>query len=353
MSGAAVRQDVEAGENAFAVARPGGPSPISHTMQGRAQASQRFIVGKKTLSHLRAASGMLKSLGLLRPMSCIYHDSASQKSLPITDDLSSIIWCTHAGVVILLFVAGLVPFSSVLFLLLALFALASCVQYNLLARHEADQGRPGIAGRMPAWQSAERMHRAAILGMMGTFGFANPALHHLMAAHPTRTTMHNLRLSLMNRDFTDAGEHYYKRGTCSSSLSCFLLQTAVVQMETKQRTVCSHKRKNGPKSAPMPADYEMLLQLDQPDGSTAPPSAAVEEEIASLPTYKFKADKVSSTNLMQLLFMQAFGLCSSVQCFIALVLRVITTVKMLSQDWYQFAYLPAGGSISASWHTGC
>ncbi|KAL0038955.1 hypothetical protein WJX77_003174 [Trebouxia sp. C0004] len=81
------RFDLEAGEPVAAAwngsMQPGPPPVLRH----RAQASQRFIV----------------------------------------------------GVVILLFLAGLVPFSSLLFLLLALFALASCIQYNAIVRQEADQ----------------------------------------------------------------------------------------------------------------------------------------------------------------------------------------------------------------------
>ncbi len=96
--------------------------------------------------------------------------------------------------VILLFLAGLVPFSSVLFLLLALFALASCIQYNAIVRQEADQR----STNEPALQTQNRrlnesLHHASVLSMMGTLGLNSPALH-------------SLRLAMVNRDFDDSGK---------------------------------------------------------------------------------------------------------------------------------------------------
>ena len=111
-----------------------------------------------------------------------------------------------AGVVILLFVAGVVPFSSLLFLLVALFLFASCIQYNVLARTDLQQTRPGAVANVRAWQSTERMQRAAVLSMLNTFGLGNPALQNVMAGQTAGASLHNLRLSMMNRDFTDAGK---------------------------------------------------------------------------------------------------------------------------------------------------
>lgn len=96
--------------------------------------------------------------------------------------------------VILLFLAGLVPFSSLLFLLLALFALASCIQYNAIVRQQAEQhfvDEP--APQLQRRRSNEAFHHAAVLSMMGTLGLSSPAFN-------------NLRLAMLNRDFNDSGE---------------------------------------------------------------------------------------------------------------------------------------------------
>lgn len=90
--------------------------------------------------------------------------------------------------------AGLVPFSSLLFLLLALFALASCIQYNAIVRQEAEHRAPGL--HMQTRRSPESFHQAAVLSMMGTLGLNSPALN-------------NLRLSMLNRDFTAAGKRVF------------------------------------------------------------------------------------------------------------------------------------------------
>ena len=64
MSGVALRQDVEAGENAFTVARAGGSYPLGPglTSQSRAHASQRFVVGMSDCLHT-VISDLFKSLG--------------------------------------------------------------------------------------------------------------------------------------------------------------------------------------------------------------------------------------------------------------------------------------------------
>lgn len=101
---------------------------------------------------------------------------------------------TCAGVVILLFLAGLVPFSSVVFLLVALFALASCIQYNALVRQQAEQQSAAAPGYQPQpFAQPEQFHHAAVLSMMGTLSMTSPALH-------------NLRLAMMNREFSESGK---------------------------------------------------------------------------------------------------------------------------------------------------
>ena len=105
---------------------------------------------------------------------------------------------TCTGVVILLFLAGLVPFSSVVFLLVALFALASCIQYNAIVRQQAEQQSAAAPGyQAQPFTHPERFHHAAVLSMMGTLGVTSPALH-------------NLRLAMMNRDFNESGGLLYK-----------------------------------------------------------------------------------------------------------------------------------------------
>ncbi len=95
-----------------------------------------------------------------------------------------------------------------LFLLLALFALASCIQYNAVVRQEAHQR----SNNEPALQTRnqrlnESLHHAAVFSMMGTLGLNSPALH-------------NLRLAMLNRDFDDSGKQL-----CSSWHSiAFLMQ---------------------------------------------------------------------------------------------------------------------------------
>lgn len=134
------------------------------------------------------------------------------------------------GFIILLFLAGLVPFSSLIFLLLALFVLASCRQYNAIVRQEAEQQTqqdPGI--QLQSRRNAESFHQATVLSMMGTLGLQSSALN-------------NLRLAMLNREFNDT-------------------------------------------------DYEMLLQLDQQgeQGPQHPP--ATEEQLASVPSFTHKADQ--------------------------------------------------------------
>lgn len=95
----------------------------------------------------------------------------------------------HAGVIILLFLAGLLPFSSVVFLLLGMCALSSYIQYIAIVR-QGPERQPSNATGLPAqlFPSAERNRHVAILSMMGTVG------------------MDDLRLSLMNRDFNESGK---------------------------------------------------------------------------------------------------------------------------------------------------
>ena len=95
-----------------------------------------------------------------------------------------------AGVVVLLFLAGLVPFSSLIFLLLAMCALSSYIQYNTLVRQELERqsaptGTPGL--QAPFFMHPEHAHHADVLSSMGTL------------------SLQQLRLSLMNRDFDESG----------------------------------------------------------------------------------------------------------------------------------------------------
>lgn len=93
-----------------------------------------------------------------------------------------------AGVVILLFLAGLVPFSSLLFLLLAMCALSSYIQYTAIVRQEVERQSTNTPGSQAQLLSnAERNRHVAILSMMGTVG------------------LDSLRLGMLNRDFDDSG----------------------------------------------------------------------------------------------------------------------------------------------------
>ena len=186
--------DVEAGQDAGPWAQT-GVHPLGPVLHRRAQASQRFIVGTIPVSCTSRPAVRLAD----RPAPVTTTFSVHAAILPQAASV-------HAGVVILLFVAGVVPFSSVLFLLVALFLFASCVQYNVLARNDLQQTRPGAVANVRAWQSTERMQRAAVLSMLNTFGLGNPALQNVMAGQPAGASLHNLRLSMMNRDFTDAGK---------------------------------------------------------------------------------------------------------------------------------------------------
>ena len=93
-----------------------------------------------------------------------------------------------AGVVILLFLAGLVPFSSLVFLLLAMCALSSYTQYHAIVRQELERQSTNTLGPLAQLHSnAERNRHVAIVSMMGTVG------------------LDNLRLGMMNRDFDESG----------------------------------------------------------------------------------------------------------------------------------------------------
>lgn len=207
-----------------------------------------------------------------------------------------------AGVVILLFVAGVVPFSSLIFLLVAFFLFASCIQYNILARTDTQHTRPGIAANLPAWQNAQRIQRAAVLSMLGTFGLGNPAFRDIITDPAAGGSLHNLRLSMMNRDFTDAGKYKSSHPTVAaqstwtshtSGMSC----CTVLSYSQSNRICCSNCTvelplfSNFQKSLTAnAADYDMLLQLDQADNTPVP--AAFEEQIGSLPSYKYAGSKV-------------------------------------------------------------
>ena len=154
------------------VVQPFGPPLL--TFRHRAQGSQRFILGKYAKHELTSPA-----------MSLIFAEQFRRP--PFTS-----LYCV-AGVIILLFLAGMVPFSSLIFLLLALFVLASCLQYNAIVRQEAEQQTqqdPGI--QLQSRRNAESFHQAAVLSMMGTLGLQSPALN-------------NLRLAMLNREFNDTG----------------------------------------------------------------------------------------------------------------------------------------------------
>ena len=80
------------------------------------------------------------------------------------------------------------PFSSLLFLLLAMCALSSYIQYNAIVRQELERQSthtPGLQAQLLS--NAEHNRHVAILSMMGTVG------------------LDNLRLGMMNRDFDESG----------------------------------------------------------------------------------------------------------------------------------------------------
>lgn len=111
-----------------------------------------------------------------------------------------------AGVVVLLFIAGVVPFSSLLLLLVVFFLFAGCIQYTAHAQSNTQHPISGVGANLPAWQNAQRIQRAAVLSMLGTFGLGNSDLRNIITDPAAGGSFHNLRLSMMNRDFTDAGE---------------------------------------------------------------------------------------------------------------------------------------------------
>ena len=193
--------DVEAGPDAGHLTQP-GVQPLAPALHRRAQASQRFIVGNEFTCSIYAqfflTAQFILCTACIRPFYLQACTCISQLLQPMKS--------RHAGVVILLFVAGIVPFASLLFLLVALFLFASCIQYHVLARNDVQHIRPRANATLPAWGNAERMQRAAVLSMLGTFGLGNPSLGNVLAGHSTGGAFHNLRLSMMNRDFTDAGK---------------------------------------------------------------------------------------------------------------------------------------------------
>lgn len=138
---------------------------------------------------------------------------------------------SDAGIVILLFLAGLVPFSSVLFLLLALCALSSYIQYNAnaLVRQEPEQQSTNTTG-LPAQLSSERAERTrqwhmANMMMMGTVG----------------------GLSMMNRDFNESGKVvlgcYMVLGSLVQTKLSAYVQTTLKQQHTVQTSEgCTHDR---------------------------------------------------------------------------------------------------------------
>lgn len=122
-----------------------------------------------------------------------------------------------AGVVVLLFLAGLVPFSSLLFLLLALLVLTSCVQYNAVIQQEV-QHLPQQDSQPQSRQQAEAWQHAAVLSMMGTMSLHSPAFHHL-------------RLAMLNREFTDAGK-----------VQCRVLNSVCIQLHLALQHPCIRAR---------------------------------------------------------------------------------------------------------------
>ena len=86
-------------------------------------------------------------------------------------------------------VVAVLPFSSVIFLLLAVCALSSYTQYNAVVRQGLER-QSSNATVVPAqlFPDAERNRHAAMLSMMGT------------------VSLDNLRLGMMNRDFNESGK---------------------------------------------------------------------------------------------------------------------------------------------------
>ncbi|KAL3162508.1 hypothetical protein ABBQ32_010167 [Trebouxia sp. C0010 RCD-2024] len=138
------------------------------------------------------------------------------------------------GIVILLFLAGLVPFPSIFFLLLAMCAISSYIQYNTVIRQELERqsattGTPGFQAQ--PFTHPEQAHHAAVFSMMGTLG------------------LNEWRLGMMNRDFDES-------------------------------------------------DYEMLLQLDQPrQGEASQQPAATEAQLASIPSFTVQKTKDASNDI--------------------------------------------------------
>ncbi|KAL3141105.1 hypothetical protein ABBQ38_003460 [Trebouxia sp. C0009 RCD-2024] len=140
------------------------------------------------------------------------------------------------GILILLFLAGSVPLSSVIFLLLALCALSSYIQYNTVIRQEferqsATTGTPGFQAQ-PSMQP-EQAHHAAVLSMINT------------------VVLNNQRLGIMSRDYYDSG-------------------------------------------------YDMLLELNQPRQSEATQqSAATAAQLASIPSFTLQNTEDASDDMEQ------------------------------------------------------
>ena len=175
--------DLEVGELP-AQSWPGRMQPIAPITLRRGQASQRFVVGMP----VTIRNDISITLSGLISQRRLQLQTFSTVNLLITGAYAC------AGVVLLLFLAGLVPFSSVLFLLLALLALASCLQYNAVVRQQAEQRSNSGSSLHQERRTADSFHQAAVLSMMGTFGLNSAALN-------------NLRLAMLDRDFNDAGKN--------------------------------------------------------------------------------------------------------------------------------------------------
>lgn len=176
--------DVEAGQAAaetgnMRVLRAPVVAPIIDParLRHRAQNSQRFVCGTRLKLTCRAGS----PLALWNPTRAC--PPSSRNRVPI-------IVCNVAGIVILLFLAGLVPFPSIFFLLLAMCAISSYIQYNTVIRQELERqsattGTPGFQAQ--PFTHPEQAHHAAVFSMMGTLG------------------LNEWRLGMMNRDFDESG----------------------------------------------------------------------------------------------------------------------------------------------------
>ncbi|KAL3162509.1 hypothetical protein ABBQ32_010167 [Trebouxia sp. C0010 RCD-2024] len=220
--------DVEAGQAAaetgnMRVLRAPVVAPIIDParLRHRAQNSQRFVCGTRLKLTCRAGS----PLALWNPTRAC--PPSSRNRVPI-------IVCNVAGIVILLFLAGLVPFPSIFFLLLAMCAISSYIQYNTVIRQELERqsattGTPGFQAQ--PFTHPEQAHHAAVFSMMGTLG------------------LNEWRLGMMNRDFDES-------------------------------------------------DYEMLLQLDQPrQGEASQQPAATEAQLASIPSFTVQKTKDASNDI--------------------------------------------------------